>query len=229
MHAIVPAAGLGSRLGGTPKQYQAILGRPLLQWAVERVCDHPQVAGVTVALAPGDTHFDTLTFAPSLALDRVDGGESRAQSVFNAVRHARRSKGADWVLVHDAARPCLDPASLAELIRAGLAHEHGALLAIPVSDTLKRGVGAPPVISVTVEREGLWAAQTPQLVPAEALEEALAGKLQSGAAPTDEAGAMEAMGWQPLLVPGTPGNIKVTWPSDLALAEAVLRDAEWRR
>lgn len=228
VHAIIPAAGTGSRLGGAdepPKQYRELLGRPMLQWALERVCDHPGVAGVTVALAPGDSTFATLPLSLACPLYQVDGGDSRARSVLNAVHHARREAGAEWALVHDAARPCLDRTALDRLLEAGLAHEHGALLAMPVADTLKRAAGDPPVVAATVDRDGLWAAQTPQLFPAAALEQALEEQLAAGAAPTDEAGAMEAMGWRPRLVTGSAANLKVTWPGDEHLAETLLRGA----
>ena len=229
VHAIVPAAGAGRRMersDAPPKQYRRLLGRAMLQWAVERVSAHPDVAAVTVAVAPDDDAFDQLRFVLPCPVDRVAGGATRAHSVRNAVRHARKTTKAEWVLVHDAARPCLGPAELARLMSAGLDGEQGALLALPVGDTLKRGEGAPPHVVDTVDRDGLWAAQTPQLFPASALLRALDERIAAGAPPTDEAGAMEAAGYRPRLVPGSSMNLKVTWPEDLLLAELILTGQE---
>lgn len=229
IQAIVPAAGEGRRLAarpGLPKQYQRILGKPMLQWAIERLAAHHAVAGVTVALAPGDREFATLDLRIDCPVDGTEGGATRAQSVLNAIVHAQRRHEAEWVLVHDAARPCLGSGELNRLLDEGLASEHGAILALPVSDTLKRGEADPPCIDATVPRDGLWAAQTPQLFPARALREAIEALLDAGTPPTDEAGAMEAHGYRPRLVRGATTNLKVTWPGDLVLAEALLRRME---
>lgn len=230
LHALIPAAGAGRRLasaGEVPKQYRLLLGKPMLRWSVERVLADPRVGGVTLALAPNDDLGESLVWALDRPVHTVVGGESRAHSVLSALRHARRVADPDWVLVHDAARPCLDRASLGRLLDQGLGDPVGAILADPVSDTLKRArpeeTGqAEPRIESTVDRQGLWAAQTPQLFPAEALEAALAAQLSAGAPPTDEAGAMEAAGHRPLLVAGSRTNLKVTWAADLPLAEAIL-------
>lgn len=226
LHAIIPAAGAGRRLAPgdePPKQYRLLLGKTMLQWSVERVTRDPRVSGVTIALAPDDVTGASLPWDADCPVDTAMGGATRAHSVLNALRHVRETAGPDWVLVHDAARPCLDRASLECLLDRGLASDSGAILAEPVSDTLKRAAGDEPAIEGTVEREGLWAAQTPQLFPAAALEAALAAQVEAGAPPTDEAGAMEAAGHHPLLVTGNRTNLKVTWPADLALAEAILR------
>ena len=224
LHVVIPAAGRGERMGPDqlPKQYQPLLGRPMLAWILDCFLHHPQVAAITVALASRDPHFDQLAAADQV--QRVTGGDSRARSVLHGIAAARAS-GADWVLVHDAARPCLDQASLERLLAARAQSAHGAILALPVADTLKQSNGAtPPAIAQTRSRSGLWAAQTPQLFPAALLETALQEALARGDAPTDEAGAMEAGGYEPLLVRGSPRNIKVTWPEDLLLAETLLRE-----
>lgn len=230
VHAIVPAAGSGQRLAprsGRPKQYRPLLGKPMLQWVVERLAAHHAVAGVTVALAPDDTLFAGLELDAECPVERVAGGATRAHSVLAALEHVVRDAQADWVLVHDAARPCLAAGELNRLLEAGLGTSDGAILALPVSDTLKRAADADPArIEATLSREGLWAAQTPQLFPARALQAALEASLAGGGAPTDEAGAMEAQGHRPLLVHGATSNIKVTWPGDLVLAEALLRRME---
>lgn len=226
LHAIIPAAGAGRRLASKdelPKQYQLLLGRPMLVWSVERVTADSRVRGATVALAPDDELGASLNWDLACPVDRAIGGETRAHSVLNALRHARATANPDWVLVHDAARPCLDQESLTRLLDQGLADPVGAILAEPVSDTLKRAAPDEERILTTVDREGLWAAQTPQLFPAEALEAALTAQLLAGAPPTDEAGAMEASGHRPLLVRGSRTNLKVTWATDLPLAEAILK------
>ncbi len=230
VHAIVPAAGAGRRLApgaAKPKQYQLLLGRPMLEWTIQCLCAHPMISAVTAVLAPGDTDFMNLRFRGPTPVDWVAGGETRAHSVRNALRHVVVSSDAQWVLVHDAARPCLDRPSLDRLLRDGLSNEDGAILAVPVSDTLKRSAGEEePVIESTIDREGLWAAQTPQLFPTRRLESALDARLAANLPPTDEAGAMEAAGARPRLIRGALTNLKVTWPGDLAVAEAILRQME---
>jgi 2-C-methyl-D-erythritol 4-phosphate cytidylyltransferase len=226
LHAIIPAAGAGRRLapdGELPKQYRLLLGKPMLRWSVERVLADARVGGVTLAIAPDDDFGASLDWALDRPVHVAVGGETRAHSVLNALRHARDKTDPDWVLVHDAARPCLDRESLARLLDQGLADPAGAILAEPVGDTLKRAARDAPRIECTVNREGLWAAQTPQLFPAAALEEALSAQIEAGAPPTDEAGAMEAAGHRPRLVAGSRTNLKVTWASDLPLAEAILQ------
>ncbi len=229
IHAIIPAAGAGTRLASgdaPPKQYRNLLGKPMLQWSVERLAAHPRIDGVTVALAEGDRHFDTIEFSAPHPVRKVTGGPTRAHSVLNALRQAIDEGAADWVLVHDAARPCLSRDALDRLFEEGLASPDGAILALPVSDTIKQAGDDNERIARTVDRTGLWAAQTPQLFPARLLETALARRLADDAPPTDEAGAVEAEGRRPRLVAGSSSNLKVTYPGDLALAEAILRRQE---
>lgn len=185
------------------------------------------ISAVTAVLAPGDTDFMNLRFNGPTPVDWAAGGETRAHSVRNALRHVVTTSDAQWVLVHDAARPCLDRSSLDRLLKEGLLNEDGAILAVPVSDTLKRSVGEKDaVIESTIDREGLWAAQTPQLFPTARLVSALDARLAASLPPTDEAGAMEAAGARPRLVHGALTNLKVTWPGDMAIAEAILRQVE---
>ena len=222
VRALVPAAGRGERLGaGSPKQYLPLAGKTLLWHSVERLLAHPGVQGVTVVLAEGDQDFDTLSFSRSGDVDHCTGGASRAESVRNGLRHIAHAHAADWVLVHDAARPCLPRACLDELLQAGLECDDGALLALPVADTLK-AADADERVRTTLARESLWAAQTPQLFPLVTLLAAVQAQLDAGETPTDEAMAMERAGFHPRLVRGSPANLKVTWPADLALAEAWL-------
>jgi 2-C-methyl-D-erythritol 4-phosphate cytidylyltransferase len=224
IHALIPAAGLSVRFGGTTvKQYAHLLGKPVIAHSIEAVRQHQAVAAVTVALAQDDGIYDELIRPHYPEVNTTTGGDSRAQTVLNGLRYIR-SQDADcqWVLVHDAARPCLPYAALEALLQRGLVNEQGAILAVPVNDTLKRETGQG-LIASTVDRSGLWAAQTPQLFPLNALLEHLQAAVNFGRPPTDEAEAMERAGVHPLLVTGCSSNIKITGAEDLALAEFILK------
>ena len=163
VHALVPAAGRGERLGGLlPKQYIEVAGKPVLQHALESLAHHPGVRRITVALAPDDNFFSGMDMDLPVHVDTVEGGDTRAESVLRGVRYIDRIDDGAWALVHDAARPCLPPKCLDRLLATGMKHDCGAILAIPVRDTLKRE-GGDGSIDSTVDRDGLWAAQTPQL------------------------------------------------------------------
>lgn len=208
--------------GATPKQYLQVAGRPLIHHALAALCATPAIADVFVVLAPGDDGWPASTMAelgPKLRIVRC-GGETRAQSVANGLREMEATLGPigdDWVLVHDAARPCLTVAMIEKLIADVGSDDAGGLLAVPVADTLKRA-DAGGRVSDTVARERLWQAQTPQLFRHRLLTRALAG----APAVTDEAGAIEALGLAPRLVAADASNLKVTWPLDLQLAEWIL-------
>ena len=227
IHALIPAAGQGDRFGGSiPKQYAKVAGRPVLAHAIVPFHEHPQISGVTVVLAEDDERFHTLGFSGNTGISTVTGGVTRAESVLRGLDHIRQlDPQADWVLVHDAARPCLSRTDLDRLLSEGLANPHGAILAIPMRDTLKSG-DENNCIKATVDRAGLWAAQTPQLFPLESLMDAMQSMLDAGLQPTDEAAAMEHRGARPSLVMGSVANIKITWPGDLAVAEAWLSSRE---
>jgi 2-C-methyl-D-erythritol 4-phosphate cytidylyltransferase len=221
--ALIPAAGGGARMGAElPKQYLELAGRPLLAHAIERLCAEPRIAQVFVVLAPGDSRFarfDWRRFAPRLE-PLYCGGETRAASVFNGLLAAHDAiAAADWVLVHDAARPCLDPADLSRLLAEVGEDATGGLLAIPVADTLKRA-NRDGLVVRTEPRDHLWQAQTPQMFRYRLLLEAL--RAAGPAVITDEAGAIENLGLKPKLVMGSARNLKVTYPEDLALAELIL-------
>jgi 2-C-methyl-D-erythritol 4-phosphate cytidylyltransferase len=223
--ALIPAAGSGSRMANElPKQYLELSGRPLLYHSVERLCGHPQIQQVFVVLAQGDPHFarfDWQPFASKLKLLHC-GGDTRAASVFNGLLAARDTIAAsDWVLVHDAARPCLGTAELDRLIRELGDDATGGLLAVPVTDTLKRANRENQVMQ-TESRENLWQAQTPQMFRYRLLIEALRATDHTLA--TDEASAVEKLGLKPKLVMGDTRNLKVTYPQDLALAELILNN-----
>ena len=208
----------------TPKQYLQIAGRPLIEHTLRALAADSRIASIFVVLAPGDIHFRALSTGDARGIQALYcGGETRAASVYNglvAVRDAM--SGDDWVLVHDAARPCLSAAALSRLISGVGENDAGGLLAIPVADTLKRSDGENQVIA-TESREDLWQAQTPQMFRYGVLVEAL--RRAGPESVTDEAGAVERMGLKPRLVIGEARNFKVTYPHDLELAALLLKDA----
>lgn len=223
-YALVPAAGSGSRMGDAaakPKQYLPLCGRPLIHHALATLCAVPRIARVFVVLSPDDGDWDGhdwSTLAPKLS-PLFCGGGTRAESVRNGLRAiAGQVREQDWMLVHDAARPCLAPWHVDALIDAVGNDEAGGLLAMPVADTLKRADGEGR-IAATVARDQLWQAQTPQMFRHKALRRAL----ETHAGVTDEAGAMELQGFRPRLVAADPTNLKVTYPLDLQLAGWILQ------
>lgn len=224
-HALIPAAGTGTRLRAeTQKQYLTLSGKPMLWHAVRSMC-HDPIETVFVVLAPGDSQFAGLDW--SAFGERVQplycGGASRRDSVYNGMVAAMASAHPDdWLLVHDAARPCLPPQDLAALIRETGDDSIGGILALPASDTVKRVAkdeGGTLRIAATEDRSQLWLAQTPQMFRFGLLLHALK-TAQEGV--TDEASAVERLGLRPRLVAGSRENIKVTYPEDLRIAEAIL-------
>jgi 2-C-methyl-D-erythritol 4-phosphate cytidylyltransferase len=222
-HALVPAAGSGARMGGTlPKQYLPLAGKPMIYHALKALCDHAGIATVFVVLAPDDTHFrlyDWTQFGERLQ-PLFCGGATRAQSVLNGLMAAELEPD-NWVLVHDAARPCLRDAALARLIAEVRDDEVGGILAVPVADTLKRADSSGR-IARTEDRAGLWQAQTPQMFRTGLLLKAL----MSAQNVTDEASAVEALGLHPKLIEGDAANFKVTYAPDVHLAELLLREGK---
>ena len=224
--ALIPAAGAGTRVAGAlPKQYAALAGKPMLWHAVAAVC-RATVETVFVVLAPGDAAFkscDWSAFAGKLE-PLYCGGETRRDSVYNGLVAAMAAvQQDDWVLVHDAARPCLPAADLERLMHECRDDQIGGILAMPVAETVKRAgkdeAGAQRIAG-TEDRAQLWLAQTPQMFRAGLLAEALA---KASPSVTDEAGAVEAMGLRPRLVLGSRENLKVTYVEDLGIAEAILK------
>ncbi|MBU6377829.1 MAG: 2-C-methyl-D-erythritol 4-phosphate cytidylyltransferase [Gammaproteobacteria bacterium] len=239
----MPAAGRGQRLGADlPKQYLSIAGRTLLEWALRPFVADPACRGLVVALGPGDPYWPAVRARLGRAVIEAPGGKERGDSVRQALE-TLRTRGAadtDWVLVHDAARPCVTAAEIAAL-RHGVVREStapdglaanaplaGGLLALPLADTLKRSAvaGAGVVSAATVPREGLWRALTPQMFRLGELLDALRAAAAAGRVPTDEAQAMEWRGATPRLISGESTNLKVTTMADLALAEGILRGRE---
>jgi 2-C-methyl-D-erythritol 4-phosphate cytidylyltransferase len=217
--AVVPAAGVGRRMGGeVPKQYLELRGRKVIDHSLQRLLDHPGIEAAYVALAETDEWWASTEHARDSRVIRVTGGEERCHSVLNALLHLReRAEGQDWVLVHDAARPCLAAEDLDKLVRTLRGHPVGGLLGVPVQDTLKR-VSLDGGVDGTVSRCGLWQAYTPQMFRLQLLIDALQQALQRGSLVTDDASALELAGYTPLMVEGHAGNIKITRPSDLLLA-----------
>jgi 2-C-methyl-D-erythritol 4-phosphate cytidylyltransferase len=221
---LVPAAGSGSRFGvAGPKQYSPLAGKPMLYHSIERLLTAPEAEIVFVVLPPGDTEFrkhDWSAFGERVA-PLYCGGASRRDSVLNGlVACASLVDPNDWILVHDAVRPCLGKADLRRLIDEAGRDEVGGILAVPVADTLKRADDEQRVVA-TEPRDGLWQAQTPQMFRHGMLLRAL----RDAAHVTDEASAVEALGYKPKLVRGSTKNLKVTVPADLEIAERILRDA----
>ncbi len=221
--AVVPAAGVGRRMGGEmPKQYRLLAGRRVIDHSLARLLRHPLIHTVLVALSVDDAHWEACEHARDPRVMRVNGGEERCHSVLNALRAlSQHAAPDDWVLVHDAARPCLAEQDLDRLIGRISEHPVGGLLGIPVTDTIKE-VDADGHVTGTRPRDRLWRAFTPQMFRLGLLTEALERVIESGGQVTDEAGALEALGHQPLMVEGSAGNIKITRPEDLALAEFYL-------
>ncbi len=219
-YALIPAAGSGSRVAAPePKQYLPLAGKPMLWHAVQAVCV-PQVESVFVVLAPDDAVFSTHDW--SAFAGRLEplycGGETRRDSVYNGLVAAMAAVQADdWMLVHDAARPCLPRKDLENLMRETENDEVGGILALPIVETVKRSFENR--IQSTEERAGLWLAQTPQMFRAGLLAQALKRAVGT---PTDEAAAVEQMGLKPRLIAGSRENLKVTWPEDVAIAEGIL-------
>lgn len=231
-YALVPAAGSGSRMGALsgralPKQYLPLAGQPMIRHALATLCATPAIAHVFVVLAPDDMHWPAAAMAalgPKLHVLRC-GGDTRAHSVANGLRAMAGELGDqvdignDWVLVHDAARPCLTVAMVENLIAEVGEDDAGGLLAVPVADTLKRG-DENGRIRQTVSRDGLWQAQTPQMFRHRLLLDALDFAPQV----TDEASAIETLRLAPRLVAADASNFKVTYPVDLQLAEWILQN-----
>jgi len=221
--AIVPAAGRGDRYGGrTPKQYTSLRGQPMLSWTLRALLAEPSITAIVVALAEGDRRWKRLPEAGNARIQSCTGGARREVSVARALAALDdRARDSDWVLVHDAARPCLHRDDLEAMFRELGDDPVGGLLAIAVSDTLK-AEGSRGRVLRTVDRDGLWRALTPQMFRYGVLKRALAMCLERERAVTDEASAIEALGLRPRLVRGRGDNIKVTTAEDAALAAAIL-------
>ena len=223
---IVPAAGVGKRMqANCPKQYLRINNETILFHTVMKLLNHPLIEQVVIALGENDPYFNETGLAQNKNIIRVNGGAERVDSVLNGLKVVDK-KRYPWVLVHDAARPCVSHQDIDNLITQCMSNNCGGILATPVRDTMKRGIvnstGCASTIEHTVEREQLWHALTPQLYKTEELTLAIEQALAKGLLITDEASAIEHANLPSLLVSASSENIKITHPDDLALAEFYL-------
>ena len=226
VQVLIPAAGRGTRFGGDVlKQYLPICGKAVLAHAIRSFQFHHSIDGITVVISEDDHWFESALGSLTAAVETAPGGYTRAESVRNGLRSiSERHPETRWVLVHDAARPCLPPDCLAQLLEQGMQHKDGAILAVPVGDTLKRADEKREIIT-TVDRESLWSAQTPQLFRIAELSRAMDAAIAANHELTDEASAMELAGASPKLVMGSAANVKITHPGDIKIAEAWLRSS----
>ena len=251
--AVIPAAGVGKHMGADrPKQYLELHESTVIEHSLNRLLDMPEISGVVLALDAADEYWPELDFQHHKPVLRVAGGAERCDSVLNALHglkaHLQDQPGSEaWVLVHDAARPCVRPGDIHQLITAASNDDHGGLLGLPVRDTMKRTPGAffresPEGVSLmeetnkremenhrvqkTVDRTGLWHALTPQMFKLDLLIDALEQARQKGLQVTDDASAMELAGYHPLLVEGHEDNIKITRPFDLKLASLYMKELD---
>ncbi len=220
---ILPAAGVGRRMGSAiPKQYLDLAGRAVIDYALDLFVADARIAGIVVALDPVDGYWDATAYADHPKVTRAAGGAERCHSVLNALALlAERADEQDWVLVHDAARPCLRAADLDRLIETLLDDPVGGLLGIPVRDTMKRDDDAGRIAS-TVDRSSLWHAYTPQMFRLGLLRQALHDALAANDLVTDDASAIERLGHAPRLIEGHADNLKITRAEDLPLARFYL-------
>jgi 2-C-methyl-D-erythritol 4-phosphate cytidylyltransferase len=223
--AVIPAAGVGSRMQAErPKQYLQLQGKTILEHTLARFLDHPMINGIVLVISEGDPYWQKIetVLTGDKPLLVATGGQERCDSVLNGLKIlGDQVDKDDWVLVHDAARPCLTSQDIDKLIVELDTHAVGGILARPVHDTMKRDDGHAN-IAATVERKGLWHALTPQMFRYQILLDALSKALDDGYQVTDEASAMEHAGLTARLVEGRPENIKITRPEDLQLAALYL-------
>lgn len=225
--AVIPAAGIGQRVGASkPKQYLQIADKTVLQHAVSNFVDNDRIAGLIISLHSNDQTFTTLNFcSENTSIYTVTGGDSRAESVLNALNFLDDiASEQDFVLVHDAARPCLKRLDLDTLMDCCLQDDVGGILAAPVSDTIKK-VSSDRVLG-TLDRDQIWRALTPQMFKLGLLKQALTSAINNSVLITDEASAIENAGYNPIIVAGCEQNIKITYSSDLKIAEMFLKSMD---
>ncbi|AKE52417.1 2-C-methyl-D-erythritol 4-phosphate cytidylyltransferase [Kangiella geojedonensis] len=218
--AVIPAAGIGSRMNSDiPKQYLKIEDKTVLEYAIDRFLEHSQIHKVVVALNPNDQYWADLPYKDNPRVITVQGGDNRVDSVLSGLDNIADSNDVtrDWVMVHDAARPCLSANHIDDLIKNKESSPDGAILAIGAIDTVKIA-NARQSIDKTIDRDSIWLAQTPQFFPLQALRHSILKALEQGDTVTDEASAMELSGYHPALVIGSRKNLKITEPEDLLLA-----------
>lgn len=221
--AVIPAAGSGSRMRSqVTKQYLVFQGKTLLEHCLDRLLSHPQIDGAILVLRADDERWEQLDYTAAKPLFTAHGGAERHDSVYSGLTTLQYRCGNDAIaLVHDAVRPLVSHADLGRVIDAARHNEAGAILACPVTDTLKRQSASSQQIESTLPRHGLWRAQTPQVFHLAPLLNALKKIIDEGVAVTDDAQAIEMAGYRPALVEGSADNIKITAPGDLQLAEMI--------
>ena len=220
---ILPAAGIGSRMAADrPKQYLKIFDQTILEHTINCFLSHPAFNSIVLGLSKDDQYWSTLPFAEDTRIQTYNGGAERVDSVLNGLAFiSDRAQADDWVWVHDAARPCLNHDDIDRLIDALKRSDDGALLAVPINDTVKRA-NASLTVEKTIDRTGLWRAMTPQVFRFAKLKQALAQSIVAKQNVTDESSAIEFLGGKPVLVKGAESNLKVTRPSDLKIAASVI-------
>lgn len=224
---VIPSAGSGSRMGADkPKQYLMLGDKTILEHTLLRILTLPNLAGIVVPLSREDSLWTSLTILQHPLVHTIHGGANRADSVLNGLNYlADKAHALDWVLVHDAARPCVTQSSIQKLCAELAGSDVGGILAVPVSDTLKQ-VANKNEIQSTVDRSPLWQAQTPQLFRYKLLRDCLIQSLANNETITDESSALELCGYKPQVIEGRNDNIKITRPDDLLLAEFILQQQE---
>lgn len=229
INVIVPAAGVGARMqANCPKQYLKIGPKTILEHTLDKLLAHPRVGKIILALSEDDGYFDALAIANDPRVIRVKGGKERADSVLAGLHYLAQEQAMNqcnlnpWVLVHDAARPCVKLQDISCLIEHCEQQQVGGILAMRVKDTMKRSNDKNQVLK-TVPRDDLWHALTPQMFPVQTLIQAIESGMNQYKTITDEASAMEMSGFKVALIAGNASNIKITHPEDLALAEFYLQ------
>ncbi len=213
---VIPAAGVGKRMEvDKPKQYISVNDKTILEHTINCFINREEIVGVVVAISKSDEYWPTLEIAEHEKIIVAPGGEERYQSVFNGLQMLKnKAESDDWIMVHDAARPCLNQSAIDRLIINLRSHDVGGILAMPCRDTMKRGNPSGEIVD-TVEREFLWHAQTPQMFKFGKLFSAIEKVLDKDIIVTDEAMAMELSGHKPMLIQGQQDNIKITHKDDL--------------
>jgi len=228
---VVPAAGVGKRmLASCPKQYLTIDNQTILSHTVNRLLSHKSIAKVVLAISDDDDYFSQTTLVDNPNILRVSGGKERVDSVLSGLQAIN---DIEWVLVHDAARPCITHDDIDKLIEYCLEKNSGGLLAVPVVDTMKRSLknntNDVMEVSETIDRSNMWHAFTPQMFKVKELTQAIEQAQKNGLAITDESSAIESIGLSCLLISGRRDNIKITRPEDLALAKFYLKQQQFEQ
>ncbi len=221
--AVIPAAGIGLRYRSEiPKQYLSLCGMPVVLHSIDRLLEIKEIEEIFVVLSPEDTFWQNLDYVHP-KLKTTLGGSERSQSVSLALKELScKAHEEDWVLVHDAVRPCVSQSDLQKLIETIRNDDTGGLLAYPLSDTIKE-VDDTLFVRKTISREELWSAMTPQMFKYGLLRKAYEETVLAGLSVTDEAGAIESLGLRPKIVQGEKANIKITHAEDMALAESIIK------